>query len=72
MQVETIISSKEADNSVKNIDILAPIIYNRQVQSFVRVADNTPFIVGGLIQSDNVEIESGLPVFKNPISWQSF
>ena len=61
MQVETIISSKEADSNLKNKDILAPIIYNRQVQSFVRVADNTPFIVGGLIQSDNIETESGLP-----------
>jgi hypothetical protein len=34
---------------------------NRQVQTFVRVADNTPFIIGGLIATDTSNSQSGVP-----------
>ncbi len=64
MQIETIVSSvnptkseHKSDNSV----LLAPVVDNRQVQTFVRVADNTPFIVGGLIASDKSNSNSGVP-----------
>ena len=65
MQVETIVSSvNSAENIPKTSDtgfMLAPVIENRQVQSFVRVADNTPFIVGGLISADKRNSSSGIP-----------
>jgi hypothetical protein len=35
---------------------------NRQVQTFVRVADNTPFIIGGLISTDKKERTIGIPI----------
>ena len=41
--------------------LLAPAVDNRQVQTFVRVADNTPFIIGGLIATDKSERQSGIP-----------
>ncbi|MGD0922498.1 MAG: AMIN domain-containing protein [Terriglobia bacterium] len=40
---------------------IAPVIDNRQVQSIVRVADNTPFIIGGLISTNNNSTMSGIP-----------
>ena len=64
MQIETIVSSvnptkseHKSDNSV----LLAPVVDNREVQTFVRVADNTPFIVGGLIATDKSNSNSGVP-----------
>ena len=67
MQVETIVSSVNTAASNRVSDdtgvILAPWVDNRQVQSFVRVADNTPFIVGGLISADKRNSSSGLPFF---------
>jgi hypothetical protein len=35
---------------------------NRQVQTFVRVADNTPFIIGGLISTEKKERTVGIPI----------
>jgi hypothetical protein len=35
---------------------------NRKVQTFVRVADNTPFIVGGLISTEKKERTVGVPI----------
>lgn len=65
MQVETIVSSVNAAESISKGGnagpLLAPVVENRQVQSFVRVADNTPFIVGGLIATDKRNTSSGLP-----------
>lgn len=68
MQVETIVS---AVNEVQNLAVPggsgqqvlnAPRIDNRQVHSFVRVADNTPFIIGGLISTDKRERTVGVPI----------
>ena len=66
MQVETIVSSVNTAESIRKTSndaglMLAPVVENRQVQSFVRVADNTPFIVGGLIATDKRNASSGLP-----------
>ena len=64
IQVETIISETEerlgatAGGGVES----APIINNRKVQSFVRVANNTPFIIGGLINETSSENEGGVPL----------
>ena len=66
MQIETIVSSVNASKSNKHQSgtgpvLLAPWIDNRQVQTFVRVADNTPFIVGGLIATDKSDASYGVP-----------
>jgi len=65
MQIETIVSSVNPANSKHETDstvLLAPLVDNREVQTFVRVADNTPFIVGGLIATDSSNNKSGLPL----------
>ena len=64
MQIETIVSSVNAstkEHKAANSVLLAPVVDNRQVQTFVRVADNTPFIVGGLISTDKKNNQSGVP-----------
>ena len=64
MQIETIVSSVNPAKSEHESDsgvLLAPVVDNRQVQTFVRVADNTPFIVGGLIANDKSNSNSGVP-----------
>ena len=43
----------------------APIINNRKVQSFVRVANNTPFIIGGLINKKTTLNDGGVPILKD-------
>jgi general secretion pathway protein D len=64
MQIETIVSSvnpTESKHVTETSVLLAPVVDNRQVQTFVRVADNTPFIVGGLIAKDKSDASSGVP-----------
>ena len=66
IQVETIISETEDRIGASSGDIeAAPIINNRKVQSFVRVANNTPFIIGGLINEKKTENEGGVPILKD-------
>ncbi|MEM7244588.1 MAG: cyclic nucleotide-binding domain-containing protein [Acidobacteriota bacterium] len=56
MQVETIVSAIAASVVPTVGDtIFAPTFENRHVQSFVRVPDSTPFIVGGLISEESKE-----------------
>ena len=62
MQVETIIT--ETENFSSGV-LEAPIINNRKVESFVRVSDNTPFIIGGLI-SNKISDSVG----KIPLLWK--
>jgi general secretion pathway protein D len=62
MQVETIVSAVAQTSVAVSQVFFAPTIDNRQVQTFVRVADNTPFIIGGLISSDRQSDRSGIPV----------
>ena len=64
IQVETIISeTEERIGATGGGDVeSAPIINNRKVQSFVRVANNTPFIIGGLINEKSSDNEGGVPV----------
>ncbi len=65
MQVETIVSSVSsavgAATTIGDDVFFAPVIDNRQVQTFVRIADNTPFIIGGLIASEESESVKGIP-----------
>lgn len=67
MQVETIVSAVNQQSrplkSVSQTDVsAAPTIDNRQVQTFVRVADNTPFIIGGLISDNKDKRVVGIPL----------
>jgi hypothetical protein len=61
MQVETIVSAVSQSSPSDSTVFFAPTVDNRQVQTFVRVADNTPFIIGGLISSVDTESTSGIP-----------
>jgi general secretion pathway protein D len=63
MQTETIVSAVATGAEVAGTTALvAPVVNNRQVQSIVRVADNTPFIIGGLISNNNETSMSGIPL----------
>jgi hypothetical protein len=63
MQTETIVSAINATTKIPGTGVLpAPLVDNRQVQSIVRVADNTPFIIGGLISRNNNSTMSGIPL----------
>ncbi len=67
IQVETIISETEERIGASSSGgvLEAPVINNRRVQSFVRVANNTPFIIGGLIANKRSQSEGGIPLFKD-------
>ena len=62
MQIETIISSiaTESEATVASVEV-APIVDNRLVESYVRVADGTPFIIGGLLSTNEQKSRKGLP-----------
>ncbi len=62
-QVETIISSAGPSRVQPETGILiAPVIQSRQVQTLVRVANDTPFVIGGLIDRGVQEDLSKVPV----------
>lgn len=68
MQIETIISSISPESAAKleasSGDItFSPIVDNRQVETYVRVADGTPFIIGGLLSTDDQKARISLPLF---------
>ena len=62
MQTETIVSTTRP-SSIPQMD--APEIESKTVQSFVRVADNTPFIIGGLIEKDKINNKTGIPLLSD-------
>jgi Flp pilus assembly secretin CpaC len=66
MQIETIISSlsesSQAAGAAGSQVAYAPVVDNRQVETFVRVADGTPFIIGGLYSTDQQGHKVGLPL----------
>jgi len=68
MQIETIIT--ETDNFSAGISgvLEAPIINNRKVETYVRVSDNTPFIIGGLISNKKSNNEGKIPLLSK-IPW---
>lgn len=61
MQVETIVSSVALSGSTEGV-LFAPVVDNRQVQTFVRVSNDTPFIIGGLISTERTNQSSGVPI----------
>ena len=62
LQIETIISSiaTESETALGSVE-LAPIVENRLVESYVRVGDGTPFIIGGLLSTNEQETRKGIP-----------
>lgn len=68
MQIETIISSisqSSAQSGTSSQVAFAPVVDNRQVETFVRVADGTPFIIGGLLSTDQQGRRVGLPLLSD-------
>ncbi len=61
MQVETIITEVDPQSSHQNV-ANAPTINNRRVESFIRVANNTPFIIGGLISDKKSDANGKIPL----------
>jgi len=61
MQAETIVSSPVGAVLPSTV-LYAPPVNNRQVQTIVRVADDTPFIIGGLISTNDQKIVNGIPL----------
>jgi len=64
MQVETIVSAVnrgDTGTDAASKVLFAPVVDNRQVQTYVRVADNTPFIIGGLISTTQQKSRGGVP-----------
>ena len=67
MQIETIISSISVESAAKleqgTGDIsFSPIVDNRLVETYVRVADGTPFIIGGLLSTEQQLSTISLPL----------
>ena len=60
MQIETIITETEGEETSSILS--APTISNRKVESFVRIANNTPFIVGGLISNKSSDASKKIPL----------
>ena len=68
MQVNAEVTAKvpDADLEVRNKDGMilasAPTISRREVRTYVRVANNTPFIIGGLIAKDKQSTVDKVPL----------
>lgn len=65
MQIETIISSISQSTTLSGAAsqvAFAPIVDNRQVETYVRVANGTPFIIGGLLSTDQQSQKVGVPL----------
>ena len=65
MQIETIISSISPESAAQlegGSEIsFSPIVDNRLVETYVRVADGTPFIIGGLLSTNEQSTRAGIP-----------
>jgi hypothetical protein len=68
MQVETIVSSARQTLASAGSSTRAPEVESRQVQTFVRVQNDTPFIIGGLTTNDEIRSRRGVPFFSS-IPW---
>jgi hypothetical protein len=62
MQVETIVSSVRATSTSGTTVVRAPEVDSRQVQTIVRVQNDTPFIIGGLTSNEEITSQRGVPL----------
>jgi hypothetical protein len=65
MQVETIISSPGPTRVLSDGILVAPTVQSRLVQTLVRVANDTPFVIGGLVAQTNQKDTNGIPVLSS-------
>jgi hypothetical protein len=65
MQVETIVSSARQTAVGVGTGTRAPEVESRQVQTFVRVQNDTPFIIGGLTTNDELASVRGVPLLSS-------
>ena len=65
MQVETIITDPENLSYNEDGILITPIINNRKVETFVRVENNNPFIIGGLISDKKYDSKGGVPIISD-------
>ncbi|WPJ94885.1 ABC transporter transmembrane domain-containing protein [Coraliomargarita algicola] len=68
MQVNATVSAKVPNEDVVVLDsqgrevAVAPTISIREVKTYARIANNTPFIIGGLIAKDDLRIKRSVPL----------
>jgi len=62
MQVETIVSSVRSTTTGGSAVTRAPEVDSRQVQTIVRVHNDTPFIIGGLTSNEEISDQRGVPL----------
>jgi|GEM_PF-10382 len=68
MQIDGIVSAEVPGqdlilvDSSDNVLARAPRISTRRVQTYSRVSNNTPFIIGGLVAKDNTREEDKVPI----------
>ncbi len=68
MQIDAIVSAQVPGEDLVIVDnagdelARAPRIASRRVQTQTRIANNTPFIIGGLVSKDSVELEEKVPL----------
>jgi type II secretory pathway component GspD/PulD (secretin) len=67
MQIDAVVSAQVPGEDLVIVDnngdelARAPRIASRRVQTQTRIANNTPFIIGGLVSKDSVELEEKVP-----------
>ncbi len=68
MQVNATVSAEVPNEDVQVLDnqgrvvAVAPTISIREVKTYARIANNTPFIIGGLIAKDDLRTKRSVPV----------
>lgn len=69
LQIDGIVSSEVPGENLELLDVntkqvlaSAPQISTRRVQTYSRVANNTPFIIGGLVSQDDIDTKSKTPL----------
>lgn len=62
--VSAVVAGEDVDVKDKDNEIIAssPVISSREVKTYARIANNTPFIIGGLIAKDDSNIRDRVPV----------
>ena len=63
MQVETIVSGVSSTSSASTTSTVevAPVVDTRHVQTYARITNGTPFIIGGLIAQDRTRVVDRIP-----------
>ncbi|MCZ6602292.1 MAG: hypothetical protein O6952_04735 [Planctomycetota bacterium] len=74
LMVDTMVSSRVPGTDVQIVDedgqvlASAPVVDSRRVQTYARVQNNTPFIIGGLVSRNRTTIHNKIPLLGD-IPW---